>query len=238
MRCTLSGKVALAVALGDIGFFPRDEIFLVAADPAGAVASALDVFSGSSVETDFHADGVCFSQGSPQISNLTSSEDEPDFGAALAVGHSDDNPAVEVALGTPSSGRTYVVPNLTDSGPSGPNDTVAGGTGAVAFGSGLAFADLDGDGLDELAVADPGAVVDGLESSGAVHLFRESESGFQPVATLHDSQPHAGQAFGRGLTVGRFARSDGNTDLLVVGAVDEVFTYFRSLVGGQDPRGT
>lgn len=74
----------------------------------------------------------------------------------------------------------------------------------------------------------PGAIVDGV-AAGQVKIFAvDLATGINTVAveTLRDAQPEDGQAFGRSVAAFGF----NNTQVIAVGASNEVFTYFRTRV--------
>jgi hypothetical protein len=229
LRCTLTYGEGLAVTGADIGLNDGDEIFV-------AVSGQLIVFAGTNVERHSESGADCFTQYTPQISGLDAPVGEVGDGVVIAAGDGGGPAAPEVAMYEPSTERVYVVPNLEDSGPGGLPFVLSGDPDAGAFGTALAFGDLDGDDDAELIIGDPGADVDGLARAGnaVVYDFRDGEP--EIVTRLHDSTPVSDQAFGRSLAVAPFTGPAGDTDLLVTGAAGEVFTYFRALPDGDDPR--
>ena len=103
----------------------------------------------------------------------------------------------------------------------------------------LTFADLDRDGTDELVIGDADATVDGVSNAGQAAVFGLSPTepfAYGPPVELYDNQPETRQRLGRALTTARFAGTAEDTDTLMIGASSELFTYFRALVGGADPR--
>ncbi len=72
----------------------------------------------------------------------------------------------------------------------------------------------------------PDAIVDGTSGAGQVQVFEiDTTSGIgSSVMTLSDAQPESKQAFGRAVAVVPFDTKP----LIVVGADNEVFTYFRT----------
>ena len=81
----------------------------------------------------------------------------------------------------------------------------------------------------------PDAIIDGNAGAGKVEVFEiDLASGIgSSVMTLHDAQPEGGQSFGRAVTAMPF---DGEP-LIVVGADNEVFTYFRTLLYDETRQG-
>lgn len=81
----------------------------------------------------------------------------------------------------------------------------------------------------------PDAIIDGNAGAGKVEVFEiDLAAGIGSSAmTLHDAQPEGDQSFGRAVTVMPF---DGKP-LIVVGADNEVFTYFRTLLYDETRQG-
>jgi hypothetical protein len=249
-RCKLVTGGAPAVGLGlgagniELGDEEGgdDEKILLTLAPAAGGPAELVAFSASLIE-EHHVEGApCFSWRSPQVGSLRGAEQEEDFGVRIAVGSSANGLGVAVALATPSTGRVYALPSLTAAGPVGGNTRVlSGDSAALDFGAALAFGDLDGRGHDVLVVGDPGAPAGGQAGAGVALVFDVAADPAELLATLHDSAPEPEQAFGRALAVTRFAAdadadAEERTDLLVVGAAGEIFTYFRALLDADDPR--
>lgn len=226
VRCTLPGR-GMDIAVADVDAEVDEELVVSIEDPAGGAAT-LGVLEGTEI-----AGGDCFT--TPP--DLRGDGAEPDFGRRLAVGDADDNGAPEVAVVAPSTGRVYVAADLSFSGAAGSlHVIVTPSASSDDFPGEVTFGDLDGDGLEELAVADPSASPGGAAGAGWVTIFRLDDGTFETVTALHDSAPEPGQAFGRALAIAEFLSGGDATDLLVVAANDEVFTYFRALVAGGDPR--
>lgn len=225
-RCALPGP-GMDLALADVDGDVDEELVVSIADPGGGAATI------GALEATAIAGGDCF----PVRPDLRGDGDEPDFGRRLAVGDADDDGAPEIAATAPSTRRVYVIPDLGVSGPGGPLHVIVTPSAASdAFPGAVTFGDLDGDGPEELAVADPGASPGGAAGAGWVTVFALSDGTFESVTTLHDSTPEPGQAFGRSMAVAEFLAGGDAADLLVVAARGEVFTYFRALVAGDDPR--
>jgi hypothetical protein len=171
---------------------------------------------------------------------------EVDFGARLAVGDADDMPGSEIALTAPTSHSVYVLENASLPLPATLAPVrILEPAGSGRFPGQVVFGDFDGDPGDEeeLAVADPDASPPSLGASGQVTIYKlridplGMERTYEPIATLYDANAGADQAFGRSLGLAEFFASGGATsDLLVVGAKDEVFTYFRTVANAPDPR--
>jgi FG-GAP repeat len=209
--CEFSGGRNLIIA--DIGTAAGDESEIVIAGENG-----LTLVRGSDVVA-----GAC-PAGGEEIG-------EPDdtFGAAMAAGDFDGNGDTDLAIGTPGSNAVYVVPN----GSLAEAITVGGPSGSVSFGEAVAAGDIDDDESDELVVGDGGFGGE-VSRGGAVHIMAGTGDDFESLVTLFDADPEEGQRFGRSLAIARFG---GNDDILVVGASEEVFTYFRHPIeGDQDVR--
>ncbi|MFE7129530.1 FG-GAP repeat protein [Streptomyces sp. NPDC057638] len=92
----------------------------------------------------------------------------------------------------------------------------------TGFGTAVAIADLDKDGLGEIIVGAPGQKVSGRERAGAVTVVPGRKTGTPGAGSYQISQETAlvvgaseeGDGFGLTLTVGD-VRSDGHPDLIV-----------------------
>jgi hypothetical protein len=217
--------------------YPADEPALSSCDVPGArnlIAVQLDDAVGAEILVAADA-GLVLLQGQDVVDATCAGaavdvgDGEDDLGAAMVVGDFDGNDEVDVAVGAPSGNAVYVVLNSNIDEPiplSGP-----GGSGA--FGEALAAGDFDGDGNDELVVGDS-LWSDDINGGGVARIFALAGDRFDELAELHDSDPESNQHFGRSVTVASF---NGDDDIVSVGASEEVFTYFRLPVAGdQDVR--
>jgi FG-GAP repeat len=153
----------------------------------------------------------------------------PRFGASVAVGNLDSDPAVEIAVGAPGetsgryagAGRVVVFDWGSTSGPvyiSSPT-----GERGDRFGTTLAIGDVTGDGNADLAVGAPGADVSGIRDAGATYVFPHGELDHPPEAPL------TGDYAGEGLRLATLVET-GDADSAV-----EVFS--DTSVGSSSPRG-
>lgn len=149
------------------------------------------------------------------------------FGAYLAAGDFDGDGRDDLSIGAPGedvdgvaeAGRVYVVLNSFDHGMRFPDplDDPEGPEPGAAYGAVLAPGDVTGDGIDDLAVAAPGATIDGLEGAGrvSVHVGRP---GFLLGSTTEGPivavEPEAGASMGS-ITLVDDLDGDGVGDLLI-----------------------
>jgi FG-GAP repeat len=169
----------------------------------------------------------------------SSAEEFDSFGAALAVGNFNDDDFDDLAIGVPGetvgtvegAGAINVLfgtaNGLTGAGSQLFHQDVAGiGSSAELFdffGAALAAGDLDGDGIDDLAVGVPFESVGTVEAAGAVNVLYGSSNGLsggRASALFHQDVAGIGSSaepfdnFGAALAVGDFNGS-GPSDLAV-----------------------
>ncbi len=209
--------------------------------PAEAVGSletagAVQVFYSSSTGFAGHPDHL-FTQDSAGIDGNAEANDE--FGNALAVGDFDGDGFDDLAIGS----HYETVNGVTDAGmvtvlygdASGLNGTgstqvhqdTAGMTDQAQsendyFGGALAAGDINGDGRDDLAVGEHGALVDGKDRAGAVTLLFGSATGITTannklitqLTSNVDTDPEVGDNFGKALVIADFDGT-GFADLVI-----------------------
>lgn len=235
--CQFDGNaVGLSLAAADVGDENGELIFVTTRDTDGT-GRQLTMVRGSNIR--YHSDnaGLCFTLVTPQIDGVPLPADAAvALGTSIAVGDGGVQNAAELAVAAPTSRRVYVLRSIGVSDPGRPQTLTAAGA-STEFGVSMAFGDLDGDDLDELIIGDPGADAQGTAGAGTAFVFKKSEDDeYELAASLHDSTPEQGQRFGRSVAMGELVVGSDDSDQLVVGALGEVFTYFRALVDGTDPR--
>lgn len=139
------------------------------------------------------------------------------FGLAMDVGDKNGDGSLDLAIGAagagPSvaddTGEVFVVDAA--SGAVLASLAAPGGQPGEGFGTAVAFLDHDGDGMLDLAVGAPGAVVSGLVLAGEVHLF---DGGLLSAGVLAEPVPEAQSIFGGSMAAGDLDL-DGRDDLVV-----------------------
>ncbi|MCP4446120.1 MAG: VCBS repeat-containing protein [Myxococcales bacterium] len=174
----------------------------------------------------------CFTEAAPPLATITAPAGEADFGKLLRQGDFDGNGSPDLVVGAPADNAVYVFLNWTVAAPS-TGTLIDVPSGATLFGAAIAIGDFgtDTDGRDELVISDPSRDVGAHPSAGSVFIYQADASGsFGSPIILHDATPEDKQDFGQSLTV---VEASGSS-ILVVGADNEVFTYFRTPVDGDD----
>lgn len=215
---------------------PGQEIVFAAAN--GANPSQVMILSGSLV-SDAVAAGLdptlCFDGGRAPLVTIDAPEGESDFGSGLVVADFNNTGVPDLAIGAAGSGKVYVYTEIDLAGALPPTPIIVDGPpGAIGFGSNLYAGDVhQADGADELIVAIPSAQVSGQVTAGMVHVYDFGAGAFAAPIVLHDAQPEGDSQFGQGVAVVPFGPT---SEILVVGAKSELFTYFRLHTADDDVR--
>jgi hypothetical protein len=254
---TIGWSPATALASGASGAAPTSPRVQADFDGDGADDIAVGVpgesvgsiNSAGAVNVLFGSGGGLSGAGSQlfhqDVAGIGSAAEEFDsFGAALAVGNFNGDDFDDLAVGVPGESVGAVqgagainVLFGTASGLTGAGsqlftqDSLGVGRAAAEFeffASAVAAGDLDGDGIDDLAVGVPNAVVNGLDFAGVVNVIYGSSSGLnggRAAALFHQDVAGIGSGaelfdqFGGSLAVGDF--NDSGVSDLAVGAPGE-----------------
>ncbi|MFF5075841.1 hypothetical protein ACFY36_02235 [Actinoplanes sp. NPDC000266] len=233
-------EFAGALAAGDINGDGRAD--LAVGLPGETVGTATD--AGGLIMFLSDANGVSttgarwLDQSDPYMPGAPNAFDR--FGGVLAIGHYNHDGYGDLAIGSPGeraggTGASLGMVNLILGVPTGLNvigvfavgggdfTKVAPSVQPVRLGfGGLAFADADGDGADELFAGTPDAAVGGKAGAGMVAVFQGNNDGFFVTASSVltrasagvPGDPVAGDAFGSAVAAGDIT-GDGFGDLLV-----------------------
>jgi hypothetical protein len=174
--------------------------------------------------------GEVFVQGRGGVGGTREPDDQ--FGAALAKGDFNGDDLVDLAVGAPgevvgsavNSGAVNVLYGSGGGLTGGPVLTQPDAEAGDLFGAALAAADLNDDGIFDLAVGVPGEDVGAVGNAGAVTVLFGSPAGLTGGPTVFQGggaggAAEAGDAFGAALATGILG-GDGIADL-VVGAPGE-----------------
>ena len=234
--CDTERMAGLGLAVGDWLPDPNmgDEIAF-AAPVAGGGDGEVVIVSGSLVST---AHGLstgtpvpCFNATPPArapLLTLTAPAGAgPSFGTGMVIGDFNGDSALDLVVAAPGSNTVHVYLDMAGGAPTA--TTISAPEGALEFGKTLAVGNLDGMGGDELVVGAPSTTVDGKEAAGSVFIYQfGAQAGDDPIQ-FHDAQPESSQRYGQSVAIVPFGSAQ---DILVVGADQEVFTYFRTPFSG------
>jgi len=157
------------------------------------------------------------------------------FGTTVLAGDINGAGLLVLVVTAPGANKVFVYLDLDPAVLDPTPITIDGPAGSREFGDSVAIADLGGQGRTELIIAAPGTNVGEDTAAGSVFVFQlgDGATSFDLALQLHDAQPEADQRFGQSFTVAPFG---GDRQILVVGADQEVFTYFRTRADDSDVR--
>jgi hypothetical protein len=157
---------------------------------------------------------------------------EDDFGRRIvAANFNGPDTPIDLAISAPRSNAVYVYLDVDlATGAIGEPVLIPAPEGASDLGATLSAGDVDNDGSDDLLVGAPGSTQGSKTGSGSAYLLQLGVGDrFDAPLTLYDAQPEAGQRFGQAAAILPFADA---RSLVVIGADDEIFMYFRTLLYG------
>ena len=108
---------------------------------------------------------------------------------------------------------------------------------SMLFGSKSVIGNLDGVAGNELVIGDGDANIDDAGQAGRVQVFKLNGGSISLLADLYDPSPSEDGFFGRDVALAPFPTASSTNHILVVGAKDAVYVYFRVLESGPDLRG-
>ena len=162
------------------------------------------------------------------------------FGTALvALPDLNQDGQADLLVGAPPD-RVYLLFSPFDG--STPPKMFTNGDSGSEFGQRVALVDIDGDGIQEIAITALQADVGSTKKAGQVFVYKLDGDGKTPVAVVNDSNPTANtEFFGIGLAGLDFDSSRAcakgvSAHLLVAGADGGIFTFFGFPGSGPDPR--
>lgn len=221
VACNVGGATG-DVLIADVAATPGGEVLI-------SVGGEILVTTGTTLATAAVdvAQTDCFGV-TPAVATIAAPGGEASFGKLLRQGDFDGNGVLDLVIGAPAENAVYVFLDWSVATPS-TGTLIAAPSGATSFGTAIVVGDFGGDGRDDLVISDPGRDVGANPSAGSVYIYTGEAAGtFADPVTLHDATPQDDQVFGQSLTV---TEAFGGPRL-VVGAKDEVFTYFRTPVPG------
>ncbi len=206
------------VVMADVDLNAGEEVVI-------AAGGELHVTTGSALLAAATALEDCFAT-TAATATIAAPGSEASFGALLRKGDFDGDGAVDLVVAAPADDAVYVFANWNTQSPTA-GVKIDTPSGAGSFGSAIAVGDFGGDGRDDLVIGAPATDVGAHPSAGSVYLYEgQADGGFAAPIVLHDAKPEDDQVFGQAVTV---SEAFGGARL-VVGAKNEVFTYFRTPV--------
>lgn len=167
---------------------------------------------------------------------------KPEFGHALAAGDVDGDHVNDfLVVGSPGQ-QAFVYQGWPDvPAPVVPPALAIAPAAGVDFGFSVAALNVDGSPGDEVLVSDPRATVDGKTGAGhvLVYKFDQASNAMVQIGEIADHSPDTDENFGYTLNVLNFCRDEAAvaagaacpetslSRILLVGAANEVFVYFR-----------
>jgi hypothetical protein len=242
---------ALAAGDFDCNGFDDLAIGMPGDDLVGATAGGRVVILFSHEHGPNATDRQIWSQNSPVIED--DGEDQDRFGSVLAAGDLNDDGCDDLAIGVPnedigtdlSAGAVHVLYGSAFLGLTGDDDdffyqglaSINGvGEEGDRFGSALAIADFDDDGIDDLAIGSPGEDIEAeaVENAGCVHVLLGSASGVVTAGQVLffrgeglTGSPQASEEIGLVLAAGEFNPITAGRELAIgvpfhdLGALDQ-----------------
>ncbi len=225
-KTTQTGNCGLrmggSVLLADLDATSAGEEVVIGTDGEVFISTA------AALETKMNPAADCALAAAPNI-QIPTPAGATDFGKVIAAGRFNAGDLIDLVVASPATNNVYVYMDWTVATPTQPIRIGAPSAEPMAFGSSVVVGDFDGDGQDELVIADPKTAVADKTAAGRVYLFSgDGSGGFGTPIVLHDSRAEKGQNFGRSLA----AVPGFGTDRLIIGTSKEVFTYFKTPLSG------
>jgi len=219
-----------SVAAGNFdGDIADDELVAVTNDSGGTAPEIL-IFEGATiaqawVDNGANALGGCWNEPArAPLARIAGVASDADFGKRMVVADVDGDGLDDIVVSSPANNKAWLYRNDGDLSDGLTGAMLDAPSDAAGFGSSLAIGDLDGDGADELVIGAPQTDVDGITRAGSAYIYAWNGTQLAHQRTLHDAQPEDEQRVGLTVAVVPWA---GARHVVVVGAVDELFTYFR-----------
>lgn len=206
VRASPGSWLTNVMGVGDPDGDARAELVVAFGGPDGEGVALLDIESSAEVSVPDDVEAVTLLEGIEQV------------GAQLDISHEGTTSLLAIgAPGAETGGRLYLVPlSALDVSNSLDDFPFIRGSEEVHIGTSLAFiGDLDGDGLEELAVGDAGFTRGDQANTGAVAVLPGAQllAGVDPTSANRVTGTAANSFCGRGLARAGDLTGDGVPDL-------------------------
>jgi FG-GAP repeat len=213
----IPGLEVRGLAVGDLNGDGTDEI--VVSYDVGPSTNEIRVYSAADITGNCNVTAASGTVTWPENQEI-----------GLSIGQLNDSGAPELV-----AGKTVLLD--FDGVSASTSVAVPAPTGAsLLFGSKSVVGNVDGSPGNELVIGDGDANIDDAGRAGRVQVFKLTSGAMNLIADLYDPSPSEQGFFGRDIAIAPFPMASSPNNILIVGAKDTVYVYFRILESAPDLR--